>query len=121
MSAAAFSRTMSRTGPGRPVKVSRATRPLNTASAPRRSSGFAGGMPRSEGSKVVSVAVPSRTTHTVEVPVVVSSSSPSSPRNTSEEQPRAANTPAITPAIRGWKTPTAWARGGPGSSAGRGS
>lgn len=42
MSAAAFSSTMSRTGPGRPANVSRATRPLKAASAPRRSSGFAG-------------------------------------------------------------------------------
>src|SRR6202035_5108944 len=59
------------------------------------------------------------TTHSVDGPVVVSSSSPSSPRNTRAEQPRPASTPAITSPIRGSDTPTASAVGGAGLATGR--
>ena len=53
------------------------------------------------GSTVVVPTSPSCTVHTDEVVVVVSSSRPSSPRKTHASTPRAANTPAITGAIRG--------------------
>ena len=49
--------------------------------------------------------LPSRTTHTREVAVVVSSSRPSSPRKTSAEEPRSASTPAMIGAIRASATP----------------
>ena len=54
-----------------------------------------------------SVTVPPETAHTRVGAAVVNSSSPSSPRITSTESPRAANTPAITGAIRGSAQPTA--------------
>ena len=50
---------------------------------------------------------PAWATHTAEVVVVVSSSSPSSPRKTQASTSRAASTPAITGATRGSAHPTA--------------
>ena len=49
---------------------------------------------------------------------MVSSSSPSSPRNTQASTPRRANTPAITGAIRGSAQPIAWAAGWAGLASG---
>src|SRR5581483_4540990 len=109
--AAAFSSTMSRTGPGAPERTDRTTPALNAASPPRRSSSPAGPRPSIAGSNTVEATSPPCTTQTVDGPVVVSSSSPSSPRNTRAEQPRSASTPAITEAIRGSATPTASAEG----------
>ena len=68
-------------------------------------------MPRSAGSNVASVTAPSRTIHTDDVAVVVSSSRPSSPRNTSADMPRPANTPAMIGHIRRSAQPTAAAVG----------
>ena len=62
-------------------------------------------MPTEAGSIVSWVTSPPCTRHTVEVVVVVSSSSPSSPRNTQASTPRSASTPAITGAIRGSAQP----------------
>ncbi len=56
-----------------------------------------------------SVTAPPVTTQTLEVVVVVSSSRPSSPRNTQASTPRRANTPAITGAIRRSAQPIACA------------
>ncbi len=53
--------------------------------------------------------MPSFTVHTVDVAVMVSSSSPSSPRKTSADAPRSASTPATMGAIRASATPVAWA------------
>ena len=50
--------------------------------------------------------------------MVVSSSSPSSPRKTRASAPRRASTPAITGASRGSLTPTAWAAGRAGFDSG---
>src|SRR4051794_6841162 len=111
MAAAAFNSTASRTGPTTPASTDRATPALKAASAPRRSSSVAGANPSDVGSKLQEVTAPSATTHTVDVPVVVSSSSPSSPRNTRASAPRAASTPAITGASRASETPTACAAG----------
>ena len=49
---------------------------------------------------------------------MVSSSRPSSPRNTQASTPRRANTPAITGAIRGSAQPIAWASGWAGLASG---
>ncbi len=107
--AAELSSTASRTGPFSPFSRRRATSALYEASAPRRASTGTRSMPTSRGSKVSSRTCPSRTTHTREVDVVVSSSRPSSPRKTSEEWPRSAKTPATMGAMRGSATPTACA------------
>ena len=63
------------------------------------------------GRRTLSRTSPACTHHTREVVVVVSSSSPSSPRNTQASTPRRANTPAITGAIRGSAQPIACAAG----------
>ncbi len=64
-------------------------------------------MPRSRGSNISSLTAPFRISHTRDGPVVVSSSSPSFPRNTSPRLPRLASTPATSGAIRSLATPTA--------------
>lgn len=64
-------------------------------------------MPSTAGSKVSCSAVPSRTTNTVEVAEMLSSSRPSSPRNTTADTPRSANTPATTGSMRSSNTPIA--------------
>ena len=69
------------------------------------------GSPWATGSTLTSVTLPSWTVHTDDVVVVVSSSRPSSPRNTQASTPRAAKTPAITGAIRASAQPIAWAAG----------
>ena len=69
------------------------------------------GMPSAAGSSVCSTTSPSLTAHRLEVVVVVSSSSPSSPRKTHASTPRRAKTPAITGAIRRSAHPTACASG----------
>ena len=75
-------------------------------------------MPMSAGSNLVWLTAPPCTTQTVDGAVVVSSSSPSSPWNTSAELPRPASTPASTGPIRGSATPTAWDRGRAGLATG---
>ena len=60
---------------------------------------------------VLARPAPSATTQTRDVVVVVSSSRPSSPRNTRAERPRPASTSAITGAIRSSATPIADADG----------
>ena len=71
----------------------------------------AGARPSAAGSTVAVSTTPSCTVHTDDVVVVVSSSRPSSPRNTHASTPRPAKTPAITGAIRGSAQPIAWAAG----------
>ena len=68
-------------------------------------------MPSAAGSTRSGSTSPSRTTHTDDVVAVVSSSRPSSPRNTSARVPRAARTPASTGAMRRSAQPTAAATG----------
>ena len=60
---------------------------------------------------VVCVTRPSRTSNTVDGPVVVSSSSPSSPRNSTARVPRRASTSAISGSMRASEHPTACANG----------
>ena len=72
---------------------------------------MAGARPSAAGSTVAVSTTPSWTVHTDDVVVVVSSSRPSSPRNTHASTPRPAKTPAITGAIRGSAQPIAWAAG----------
>ncbi len=79
----------------------------------------AGASPKAAGSTVTGpVTSPPATTQTVEVVVVVSSSRPSSPRNTQASAPRAANTPAITGTIRRSAQPIACAAGRTGLASG---
>ena len=63
--------------------------------------------PNRVGSTTRDVTEPARTHHTDDVVSNVSSSSPSSPRNTAASRPREANTPATIGAIRASATPTA--------------
>ena len=61
--------------------------------------------PASAGSRCVSRTSPSRTSNTVEMPVVVSSSSPSSPRKTFARTPRRARTSAMSGSMRSSEHP----------------
>ena len=70
------------------------------------------------GSTVASLTAPSCTTQTFEVVAVVSSSSPSSPRNTQASTPRWANTPGHHRRHPGSAQPIAWAPGRAGFASG---
>ena len=70
------------------------------------------------GSTCDAVTMPSWTSQTCDVVVVVSSSRPSSPRKTHASTPRRASTPAIIGAIRRSAQPTAWAAGLTGLASG---
>ena len=69
----------------------------------------ASGMPRSRGSRSCSWMSPRLTSHRRLWPVVVSSSSPSSPRKTSAVAPRVWNTPVMSGTRSSCATPTAFA------------
>jgi hypothetical protein len=75
-------------------------------------------MPSSAGSTAVGVTMPSCTNQAWEVVVVVSSSRPSSPRNTHASTPRRASTPAMIGAIFASAHPIAWAAGLTGLASG---
>ncbi len=109
--AAALSSTASRTGPASPARNRRATSALCAASPPRSASGSARGQPDVLGVNVVLGDRRRRgPPRPATVVVGVSSSSPSSPRNTSAERARGRPArAAITPAIRASAHPTAWA------------
>ena len=72
---------------------------------------MAGASPNAVGSRVSTRTSPPPTTQTVLVVVVVSSSRPSSPRTTRTDDPRPANTSAITGARRASAQPTSAAGG----------
>ena len=109
--APAFRSTTSRLGPCAPPSTARATRAASAGSPPRRSSGDARGIPCSVGSRRLWKTFPPRTSNTTDEPVVVSSSSPSSPRKSLARVPRRASTSAISGSIRSSETPTTCAVG----------
>jgi hypothetical protein len=98
-------------GPGLPASRSRTAAALN---AGRRRAGVRAAtraIPSREGSSGLADRAPAAHPPDRDVVAVVSSSSPSSPRTTSADTPRRANTSAITPAIRASAQPMAWAPG----------
>src|SRR3954451_13235517 len=109
--APALSSTASRTGPGSPRTSRRTTSALYDASRPRSASAVPPPSPTRAGSRTNCSTRPSVTAQTCEVVVVVSSSSPSSPRKTHASAPRLAKTPAISGAIRRSAQPIACAAG----------
>ena len=99
--APALSSTTSRCGPASPARIARAMAAESAASPPRRSSALARARPSSCGSRCPSRTSPSRTSRTVDRPFVVSSSRPSSPRNSIARTPRRARTSPISGSMRG--------------------
>ena len=117
--APALRSTASRTGPVSPSSRRRTTSALCVdVAAAQRARRATGRCRAPAGRPSPSVTWPSWTTHTDDVAVVVSSSRPSSPRNTHASTPRRAKTPAITGAIRGSAQPIAWASGLAGLASG---
>ncbi len=117
--AAPLRTTMSRCGPVWPSRTARASRALATGSPPTRSSGTASGMPSSVGSRLEKWISPSATSHTAEVVVVVSSSSPSWPKNTSARSvPSSTRVATMRSAMAASPTPIVWRRAPAGLASG---